>query len=481
MVIDKKVSNLYECWLKHQVNVKDHAIVKFCKEVKVDKVSLEDAVIASGTEELMSMIKDSFNIQPEIVQSTRNLHIELEIKPQIVKVLDGFEIQVNEGKVSIIANNNKGLLYGIFRVISHMRREIPLAQYKQKDNPQNKFRMINEWDNIENSIFYKNHEITKDLAQIKDYARLLSSVGINGIAINTASVHQYETEFTTEKYLRPIAKIANVFRSYGIKLYLSINFTAPIEVGDLKTADPLNQSVRTWWKRTTELIYKFIPDLGGFLVKADSETRQGLFTYNRNHAEIANVVAEALGPFGGVVIWRGSDWIEKNRDRAMANYEAFKLLDGQFKDNVILQIKGGPMDFQIKESISPLFGAMKKTNQIIEFEAAEEYAWEQKQICFLVPMWKEALSFNTYAKAEDEKGEDIVSRKAFKRSYGGVALVSTMGDSSSWTGSPLAAANLYGFGRLAWNLDLTVEEIVEEWTALTLDTNEEVVKFKLKE
>jgi alpha-glucuronidase len=351
--------------------------------------------------------------------------------------------------------------------------------------------MINQWDNMDGgiergyagkSIFYKDKQFTDELNRIQDYARLLSSVGINGIAINNVNVHAVETNLITRSLLPRVAEVADIFRAYGIKTFLSVNYASPIEIGNLLTADPLDTGVQEWWKMKAKEISRYIPDFGGFLVKADSEHRPGPFTYNRNHADGANMLAAALEPFGGLVIWRCfvynclQDWRDRSTDRARAAYDHFKPLDGHFHENVILQIKNGPMDFQVREAVSPLFGAMEQTNQMMEFQITQEYTGQQKHLCYLVPQWKEFLDFDTYARGEGTPVKNIVDGSTFQNRYSGIAAVSNIGNDYNWTGHTLAQANFYGFGRLTWNPDLAAETITNEWIGQTFGHDEQVLK-----
>ena len=273
---------------------------------------------------------------------------------------------------------------------------------------------------------------------------MLASTGINAISINNVNVHKLESLFLTERYLSDVAKVAAEFRAYGIRLFLCANYASPIEVGGLQTADPLDQQVREWWNIQTAKVYAAIPDFGGYLIKADSEHRPGPFTYNRDHADGANMLAEALRPFGGIVIWRcfvydcKQDWRDRSTDRARAAYDHFKPLDGRFADNVILQIKNGPMDFQVREAVSPLFGAMENTNQVIEFQITQEYTGQQRHLAYLVPQWKEVLDFDTYAKGKGSEIKRIADGSLYQRPYSGFAAVSNIGADASWTGHPLA-------------------------------------------
>jgi alpha-glucuronidase len=349
--------------------------------------------------------------------------------------------------------------------------------------------MMNQWDNFSGdiergysgqSIFYKN-KFTRDYDRIRDYARLLSSVGINYIVLNNVNVHEEETKFITDQYLPEVKAIASIFSDYGIKTMLSINFAAPMILGGLETADPLDKEVQLFWNKTADKIYSYIPDFGGFLVKADSESRPGPFTYGRDHAQGANMLADALQPHDGVVVWRcfvyncQTNWRDRKLDRARAAYDNFITLDGKFKDNVVLQIKNGPMDFQIREPVTPLFGALKKTNQILEVQIAQEYTGHQIDLCFLVPLWKEALDFDTYANGKNSPVRDAISGKLFHTAMGGVAGVSNIGDSAAWTANPLAQANLFGFGKLAWDPTSSSAAIAEEWTMLTFGAESQTV------
>jgi alpha-glucuronidase len=390
--------------------------------------------------------------------------------------------------IAIAGNTDRAVLYGTFHFIRLLRQQTAPEPFHIAEAPANKIRMINQWDNMDGtiergyagqSIFYRNNGIVSDLTRVREYARLLASVGINAVAINNVNVHRYETKLITEEYLPSVERVAGVFRAYGIRTYLSINFASPIEIGGMATADPLEQEVRRWWREKAADIYRHIPDFGGFLVKADSEFRPGPFTYGRNHADGANMLAEALEPYGGLVLWRCfvynclQDWRDRKTDRARAAYDHFKPLDGRFRDNVVLQIKNGPIDFQVREPVSPLFGGMQETNQVLELQITQEYTGQQVHLCYLVPQWKEALGFDTYAEGPGSTLAEIASGRVYGRPCGGFTAVSNIGDDPDWTGHPLAQANLYGYGRLAWNPALSSEQIAREWIRLALDADRE--------
>ncbi len=407
----------------------------------------------------------------------------------IIKLIKTNEGSINEESILVIAGRtDKGLLYGVFDFIRAIQTQKNPESILRIENPVNTLRILNHWDNMDGSIergyagksiFFHDNKITENLDRIRDYARILASIGINGVVINNVNVHEYETNLITSAYLPDVKRLAGLFRKYGIKLYLSINFASPMEIGELTTADPLDEGVREWWNNKIEEIYSYIPDFGGFLVKADSEHRPGPFTYGRNHADGANMLANPLKSHGGIVIWRCfvyncmQDWRDRTIDRAKAAYDNFMPLDGKFEENVLLQIKNGPMDFQVREPVSPLFGGLQNTNQAIEFQITQEYTGQQRHLCYLVPMWKEILEFDTYAKGKNTLVKNIVSGSVFENKYGGVAGVANIGDDLNWTGFQLAQSNLYGFGRLAWNPNLTTEQITDEWVRMTY--NETVV------
>lgn len=395
-----------------------------------------------------------------------------------------FSIKRENNKVYVRSGNDAGLLYGLYELLRRIRCGLDI---ETETKPENCIRMLDHWDNFDGtiergysgrSIFYDNGEFTNNNERITDYARLLASVGINAVSLNNVNVKRKETGFLTKPYLKNIANIADIFGSFGIKTFLSINFASPIILGGLETADPLDNKVIKWWAETVSNIYKEIDDFGGFLVKADSEGEPGPFFYGRNHADGANMLANALLPHNGLLIWRcfvyncQQDWRDRKTDRARAAYDNFMPLDGKFLENVILQIKHGPMDFQVREPVSPLFGALTSTNSIIEFQVTQEYTGQQKHICYLVPLWKEALDFNTYSKAGGAVAE-IVGGKC----RNGIAAVSNIGIDYNWTGHKLAQANLYGFGRMCWKPSLSPGEILNEWIRQTFELSPEYEKI----
>lgn len=399
---------------------------------------------------------------------------------------EGYRIGETEAGYKIESASPAGYLYGMYGLHRLLTAQNETG-FPYESVPDQSIRMIDHWDNFDGSIergyagesiFYDHNTFRGDMEIIRQYARLLASVGINAVLINNVNVHRPETFFVTGEALTEIRKISDVLAAYGIKTYLSVNFAAPITVGRLESADPLEPEVASWWEETVKRIYEEIPDFAGFVVKADSEGEPGPFTYGRNHDDGANMLARAAGPYGGVIIWRcfvydcAQDWWNREADRARAAYDIFEPLDGRFLDNVILQIKNGPIDFQIREPVSPLFGALKKTNQILEFQITQEYTGHQRDICYLVPMWKETMDFDT------KHGKSLTVKEALRENSpvcgrSGIAGVGNVGMDVNWTGSKLAQANLYGFGRLVWNHELSAEAIAEEWVRQSFCLTEE--------
>ncbi|MHB8062170.1 MAG: alpha-glucuronidase family glycosyl hydrolase [Ruminiclostridium sp.] len=505
--IKKKVyaSAGYNCWLGYH-KLENPQLIKEYTKWSTEVVSTQNSnIISNALTELTNGIKGIVGVNPIVsndpVKASYILigifgegpaldsFIGTEERDKVGE--EGFLIKLIKDDIMIIAGaTEKGLLYGVFSLLRLMQTETEIANISRIENPNNQLRIINHWDNIDgsvergyagSSIFFKNNKIIKNLDRIRDYARLLASVGINGIVINNVNVHKSETKLITDKYMLEVAKLAEVFRSYGIKTYLSVNFASPIELGNLSTADPMDNEVCEWWSNKVEEIYSYIPDLGGFLVKADSEFRPGPFTYGRSHADGANMLAQPLESHGGIVIWRCfvynclQDWRDYTIDRAKSAYDNFMPLDGKLNKNVLLQIKNGPMDFQVREPVSPLFGGLQKTNQTLEFQITQEYTGQQKHLCYLVPMWKEILDFDTYAKGKGTSVKKIIGGSVFKNKLGGIVAVANIGDDLNWTGFQMAQANFYGFARLAWNTELTAEEITEEWVKMTYSNDRKIV------
>jgi alpha-glucuronidase len=396
----------------------------------------------------------------------------------------------NQGKLEIIiaGGNDRAVLYGTFALLSKIARGEPIGKLDETSIPSAPLRWVNQWDNLNGtiergyagpSIFFENRQVRANLTRAAEYARLLASVGINGCDVTNVNsdLHILDADFIPQ-----LARIAAAFRSYGVQLGVAVNVSMPKQVGGLDTFDPLDPKVTQWWRDKFEEVYRQIPDFGGVVVKADSEGQLGPSVYGRNPAEAANVIARAVKPHGGVVFYRAFvydhhlDWHNLKADRARAAYDIFHPLDGKFDDNVVVQIKYGPIDFQVREPASPLFGGLEKTNQAIEVQITQEYTGQQRHTVFLAPMWKEILDFDMAAEGRHTPVKEIIAGRSFHCPTGGYVGVANVGMSTNWMANHLAMANLYGFGRLAWNPDLSAEAIIEEWTRLTFGNDPAVVE-----
>lgn len=381
----------------------------------------------------------------------------------------------SKSNIVIVANDDVGVLYGVFHFLRLLQTQSTLVGLNIISSPDIALRMLNHWDNLDRSVergyagksLWKWKELPEKIdSRYKVYARANASIGINGVVLNNVNA---DPEILSKKYLRKVAALAKVFRPYGIKVFLSANFAAPKVLGHLSTADPLDKTVIAWWKNKADEIYQLIPDFGGFLVKANSEGQPGPQDYGRSHAQGANMMAKALQSHGGVLIWRAFVYaMKKGEDRAKMAYEEFKGLDGKFEDNVLLQIKNGPLDFQPREPFSPLFGAMPQTNEMMEFQITQEYLGHSKALVYLAPLFKEALQSDTYAEGEGSTVARIIDGTIQHQTLTGIAGVANIGSDSNWCGYIFVQANWFAFGRLAWNPNLTSKEIATEWIKMTL-------------
>ena len=375
---------------------------------------------------------------------------------------DGYTIKSQDAKIVITASNDAGLLYGAYHLLRLQETGQSCDQLNISEQPTYDLRILNHWDNpngtVERGFAGKSIFLNPDPERMKMYARANASVGINGTVLNNVNA---KPEALTTESLQKAKSIADQLRPYGIRVYLSINFASPIKVGGLETADPLNAEVVKWWKEKVNEIYKLIPDFGGFLVKANSEGEPGPQDFGRTHADGANMLAGVLKPHKGIVMWRAFVYAPQSPDRANQAYLEFMPLDGQFADNVIIQIKNGPVDFQPREPYSPLFTAMQKTPMMVEFQITQEYLGAANHLVYLAPMWQEFFSF--------------VKPQTLKAMAG----VANIGDNVNWCGHHFAQANWYAFGRLAWNPNLTSEEIANEWLQQTFSLGSAVANSSL--
>jgi alpha-glucuronidase len=385
----------------------------------------------------------------------------------------------------LAGGTDRGEIYGVFHILEQVAQEKPLAP--DSEAPSSPLRWVNQWDNFDGSIergyggrsiFYENGHVRTDLRRVSEYGRLLASVGINGATVNNVNS---DLQTLQPETIQELARIADAFRPWGVRISVSVDLSSPQVVGHLRTFDPLDPGVAAWWRAKVNEIYRAIPDFAGFVIKADSEGRPGPSKYGRTPAQAANTVARALKPHGGLVLYRGFvynnhlDWNDLKADRARAGYDNFRALDGKFEPNVVIQVKHGPIDFQVREPVSPLFAALRHTNQAIELQITQEYTGQQRHTVFLVPMWKWVLDTDMRAENRSTPVSEIVEGKSFRRPLGGFIGVANVGLDANWLHNPMAMANLYGFGKLAWNPDLTTPEIIAPWTRLTFGNDPRVV------
>jgi alpha-glucuronidase len=389
----------------------------------------------------------------------------------------------NRNDSIVIASESEiGALYGAFHLLRLMQTGQPLTRLNISERPRLQLRLVNHWDNLDGSIergyagrsLWQWSELPGKISpRYKDYARAQASIGINGAAINNVNA---DARILSSEFLQKVAAIAEVWRPYGVRMYVSINVASPISLGGLATADPLDKGVADWWKAKASEIYKVIPDFGGFLVKANSEGQPGPKDYGRTHAEGANVLADALAPHGGNVIWRAFIYDEDvDPDRAKRAYLEFTRLDGKFKPNVLVQVKNGAIDFMPREPFHPLFGAMKQTPVLAEVQATQEYLGQAKHLVYLGTMWKEFLDADTYAKGKGSTVGKVLEGAVHPYPVTGMVSVLNPGLDTNWCGHHFSQANWYASGRLAWNHELSAERIAEEWTRMTFTNDEAAV------
>jgi alpha-glucuronidase len=382
-------------------------------------------------------------------------------------------------QTTIASSGAAGAMYGKYALDDYIKLGGDVNALDVTSIPAAKNRVVNHWDNLDGtvergyaggSLFFKDGDFNWDEARITEYAEMLAKVGINGISLNNVNLRDDSRRLITDEKLPKLAEIAVVFRKFHVRLIIAVDFASPKTVGGLPTADPFDGEVQAWWAETVKRVYSYIPDLMGFLVKADSEFQAGPAALGRTQADGANVLAAALAPYGGTVFWRcfvyncQQDWRDTVTDRPKAAYEHFKPLDGDFAENVVLQIKIGPVDFQVSEPVSPLFNALEKTRRAIELQITQEYTGQQIDLYATAVPW--AISLQTLIRPgrtlSDMVGIDTI------------AGVSNVGDDENWTGHPLALANLYAFGKLAWNPKLHAEDILRDWTVLTFGNDDSI-------
>lgn len=384
--------------------------------------------------------------------------------------------------IVILAREPVGVLYGTFHLLRLIQTGQDLQSIDITEIPKVEHRILNHWDNLDRTVergyagfsIWDWHRLPGHTSQqYIDYARANASIGINGTVLTNVNAN---ANILTERYLKKVASLADAFRPYGIRVYLTARFSAPVELDGYPTADPLDTAVIAWWKQKAREIYRLIPDFGGFLVKANSEGQPGPQDYNRSHADGANMLADAVGPFGGIVMWRA--FVYDNNvpdDRAKQAYNEFVPLDGQFRDNVIIQVKNGPIDFQPREPFHPLFGAMPGTPLGMEFQITQEYLGQGTDLVYLAPLYKECLDSDTRVKGKNSTVARIIDGSLHGLETSCVAGVANIGTDKSWCGHQFAQSNWYAFGRLAWDHSLSADRIADEWLRMTFTHDAEFI------
>lgn len=476
----------YELWLRYQP-VSNAQYATQCKQVlRSLQVCGTSPTLTAASTELKNGLKGLLGISlplgsngSVVLATTENIpSITPAIKERLAKAgREGYIIYtttINGSKKTLIAGNtDQAILYGVFHLLRLVQTAQPVHSLDILSVPRSPLRLLNHWDNLNRTIergyagfsLWQWNNLPGYVDQrIIDYARANASIGINGTVLTNVNANAL---ILTQEYLLKVKALADVFRIYGIKTYLTARFSAPIENGGLKTADPLDPAVRNWWKQKVDSIYQLIPDFGGFLVKANSEGQPGPQDYDRNHADGANMLAEAIAPHKGIVMWRAFVYSHTSDDRFKQAYEEFKPLDNKFGSNVLVQVKNGPIDFQPREPFSPLFGAMPGTPMMMEFQLTQEYMGQSTHLVYEAPLFKEVLDADTYTKG---KGSPVSS------TLSGFAAVANIGNDMNWCGHLFAQSNWYAFGRLSWDHQLRSEAIATEWIRQTFTNDPAFVK-----
>lgn len=406
----------------------------------------------------------------------------LKLDPSRKDLKDGYQISQHENQVYVIAGQSVGILYAVYHLLRLQETGVGIPRSGWVEIPSYDIRVLNHWDNLDGTIErgYAGHSLwnwgelpNKLSSRYEQYGRANASIGINATVLNNVNA---SSDLLKTDYLIKVKALADVFRKYGIKVYVSINFSSPQNIGGLTNSDPLNQEVKRWWKSKVKEIYALIPDFGGFLVKANSEGQPGPQDYGRTHADGANMLADALSPYGGIVFWRAFVYHPTKDDRAKQAYQEFVPLDGEFRDNVILQVKNGPIDFQPREPFNPLLGAMPNTAKMLEFQLTQEYLGFSNHLVYLAPLFKEVLDSDTYANGKGQTVSKLTGSRGHLGGKTAIAAVANIGLDTNWTGHHFAQANWYAFGRLAWNNNLSSAQIADEWIRMTFTGVEEFVE-----
>ena len=497
----------YRLWLKYPVLEEQGTLLEQIKSISVQgdskTMDLVRKELKNGLSGLLGRVVTSTEDAKEasIVAGTPESCsiIRTVVDAKDIKTLgdEGFLIRSihKKDRIVLTANSDIGLLYGTFHLLRMIQTYPEMKSIDVVSAPKIQYRLLNHWDNLNRTVergyagksLWKWDELPATLdPRYADYARANASIGINGTVLNNVNANP---QILKQEYLKKVAALADVFRPYGIRVFLSVNFSSPISsefelernrrggIGDLPTSDPLDPDVRQWWKNKASEIYELIPDFGGFLVKANSEGMPGPLDYSRTHADGANMLAEALAPHGGIVMWRAFVYnADIDPDRAKRAYMDFVPLDGKFLPNIFVQGKNGPVDFQPREPVQPLFGAMPNTPMMLELQITQEYLGHSTHLVYLAPMWKEYLNFDLYAKGKGSTLAKVVDGSLQNYKMTGIVGVTNIGDDRNWNGHFFAQANWYAYGRLAWDHSLSPNEISNEWIRQSLSRDDKVVQ-----
>ena len=467
-------------WLNYDLIKEAGQRESYAPFTKFIAVASDNQTLKIASEELQTGLKGLLNKKIAIIKTATTsggiiLNVNKNAPSNANLSNEGYEIFTEKGNIVISSKTETGVLYGTFELLRAIQTGRSLAQLSITNSPKVKIRMLNHWDNANGTVergyagssMWKWNELPHRIdPRYVMYARANASIGINATSINNVNA---SSRFLTAEYLEKIKAVADVLRPYGIKVFISVNFRSPRTLGGLKTSDPLDPEVRKWWNDKTKEIHQYIPDFGGYLVKANSEGEPGPQDYGRTHADGANMLAEAMRPFSGIVIWRAFVYnADPNGDRFKEGYAQFKPLDGAFDPKVIVQVKNGPIDFMPREPFHPMFGGFPKTTLGMEFQITQEYLGQSTHLTYLAPMFKECLDTDTYAKGQGSTVAKVIDGSLYNVSNSLMAGVANTGSDDNWCGHPFNQSNWYAFGRLAWDHTLSSEQIASEWIQMTL-------------
>ncbi len=488
--------NGYDLWLRYLPVENQNLLTAYRSDISALIVSGKGDIISSARNELLAGLSAMLAKKPALTQTVSvNGTLITGTAAEIERIYrtnsgelkqagdEGFIIKsvlINNKNCTVItANSEKGVLYGTFHFLRILQTRQSLHSLNIISAPQLQLRMLNHWDNLNRTVErgyagFSNwnwHMLPTYMdKRYRDYARANASVGINATVLTNVNAN---ATILTASYLKKVAALADLFRTYGIRVFLTARFSAPVEMGGLPTADPLDPAVQQWWKNKAAEIYQLIPDFGGFLVKANSEGQPGPQNYNRTHADGANMLADAVAPFKGIVIWRAFVYSnEVPEDRHKQAFNEFVPLDGSFRNNVLIQVKNGAIDFMPREPFHPLFGAMPKTQMMMEFQLTQEYLGQGTSLVFLAPLFKETLQSDTWRNGKGSTVEKVVDGSLQSHPFNGMAGVLNIGNDINWCGHPFAQANWYALGRLTWNMNISSEQIADEWLKMTFSKDE---------